>query len=223
MTLKEYRAKAREALTGKYWGALAVCLLVSLIVGIVSGIGTLFETIAKNNGLNGVTGTVIAIVGAVFVTNPLIVGLNRYFIKSIKEKREVNDLAYPFQNGFSRTVTTMLLETVYVMLWSLLFIIPGIVKSYSYYMVDYILAENPQLETERIFEISKKAMDGYKMRAFLLQLSFIGYYILSIITFGIGFVFLAPYLSMAMTVFYDDVKKSAIERGIIQPGELPEE
>ena len=83
------------------------------------------------------------------------------------------------------------------------------------------MAENPYISSSRAFEISKKAMVGYKGKAFLLGLSFIGWILLSILTFGIGLLFLEPYMSAAYAELYLDVKESAFERGIIMEGELP--
>lgn len=220
MTLSDYRARAREALKGKYGYAILVTLIAGLVVGLPSLLSTFVQELSDKSTAGSSLAFVISIAGVLFVTYPFTVGLTRFFVKSISEKRDVNDLVFSYKSGLSRVVITMLLETIYVFLWSLLFIIPGIVKSYSYFMVEYLLAENPTLETSRIFEISKQAMDGYKMRAFLLGLSFIGYIILSVITFGIGFIFLSPYMDMTMAVFYEDVKQSAIERGIISEEEL---
>ena len=163
---------------------------------------------------------VISFLGTLFVTYPFAIGLTRFFIKSINERRELDDLVFLYKNGLSRAIVTVLLKGIYLFLWTMLFIIPGIVKSYSYFLVEYLLAENPSLETKRMFEISKRAMDGYKMRAFLLEMSFLGYIFLSLLTFGIGLLFLAPYMEMTMAIFYEDVKGSAIERGILSEEEL---
>ena len=220
MTLSEYRERARQSLKDKYWYCVAVYLLVTLVIGLVSGLGTLFERMDQGEGTAQTIAFVISFLGMLFVTYPFAVGLTRFFIKSINERRELDDLVFLYKNGLSRAIVTMLLKGIYLFLWTMLFIIPGIVKSYSYFLVEYLLAENPSLETKRVFEISKQAMDGYKMRAFLLELSFLGYIFLSLLTFGIGLLFLAPYMEMTMAIFYEDVKGSAIERGILSEEEL---
>lgn len=220
MTLSEYRERARQSLKGKYWYCVAVYLLVTLVIGLVSGLGTLFERMDQGEGTAQTIAFVISFLGMLFVTYPFAVGLTRFFIKSINERRELDDLVFLYKNGLSRAIVTVLLKGIYLFLWTMLFIIPGIVKSYSYFLVEYLLAENPSLETKRVFEISKQAMDGYKMRAFLLELSFLGYIFLSLLTFGIGLLFLAPYMEMTMAIFYEDVKGSAIERGILSEEEL---
>ena len=92
-----------------------------------------------------------------------------------------------------------------IFLWTLLFIIPGIIKAYSYAMVPYILAENPNLSTKEALDLSKKMMYGNKGRLFCLQISFIGWMILCALTLGIGYIFLAPYQKASEAYFYKDI------------------
>jgi len=106
---------------------------------------------------------------------------------------------------YSRIFITMLLVGIYTFLWSLLLVVPGIVKSYSYKMTPYILADNPDLKYDAAIERSMALMKGHKMRLFLLDLSFIGWVILCLLTAGIGFIFLAPYVETAHANFYDDL------------------
>ena len=114
----------------------------------------------------------------------------------------------------------MFLKGLYETLWSMLFIIPGIIKSYSYWMVPYITAANPNLSASRAFEISKKTMNGNKWRTFVLQLSFIGWDLLAALTFGIGYYFLAPYKETTYAELYAALKEKAITSGIATEEEL---
>jgi len=112
-------------------------------------------------------------------------------------------------DGFSqyvRITLAELLKGIYVLLWLFLFIIPGFVKSYSYAMTEFILKDNPEISGEDAICLSMKMMQGHKMQLFLLDLSMIGWLILSFLTLGIGFLFLVPYNYSAHAHFYEDLK-----------------
>jgi uncharacterized membrane protein len=100
----------------------------------------------------------------------------------------------------------MLLKAIYLILWTLLLIIPGIIKSYSYAMTEFILKDNPEMKNNAAIEKSMAMMQGKKMKLFLLDLSFIGWIILAILTLGLGFVLLVPYMYTARAAFYEDLK-----------------
>ena len=101
----------------------------------------------------------------------------------------------------------LFLAFIKTLLWSFLFVIPGIIKIFEYAMIPYILAENPGISTKDAFALTKKMMRGNKFRLFKLNLSFIGWYILSFFTFGIGTLFLLPYVDAAKAEFYQEVKE----------------
>lgn len=105
---------------------------------------------------------------------------------------------------FVRIFGTYLLKYIYVCLWTLLLIIPGIVKSLSYALTPYILADRPDLRYNGAIELSMRMMQGYKAKLFWLLLSFIGWFILCLFTFGIGFLWLAPYVEATMARFYEE-------------------
>ena len=115
-------------------------------------------------------------------------------------------------NDFGRIVGTKLLKAIYTFLWSLLLVIPGIVKMYSYAMTDYILRDEPQLANNAAIEKSMSMMDGNKMKLFMLDLSFIGWAILCMFTLGIGYLFLQPYVEASHVAFYEDLKAQAAEK-----------
>lgn len=127
------------------------------------------------------------------------------------EKIENSKLFDGYTNGFQRIFTTGLLQFIYTVLWSFLFVIPGIIKSYSYSMTYYILKDNPELKNNAAIEKSMQMMDGRKLDLFLLHLSFIGWAILCLLTAGIGFIFLIPYMYTAQAHFYEDLKKESID------------
>lgn len=104
---------------------------------------------------------------------------------------------------YLRIFLTMLLVQIYTVLWMLLLIVPGIIKSYSYSMTSFVLADNPDMKYDAAIEESMRLMKGHKMDLFLLDLSMIGWGILSLLTAGIGLLFLAPYNTTAHAHFYE--------------------
>ena len=107
---------------------------------------------------------------------------------------------------YSRIFITKFLQQLYTALWSLLLIVPGIIKGYSYAMTDYILKEEPEMKNNAAIEKSMAMMEGNKMKLFMLDLSFIGWALLCFLTLGIGFLFLIPYVQSAHAAFYEDLK-----------------
>lgn len=153
-----------------------------------------------------VVGIAIGLVWAGFISNPITVGANRFFFKSLNEKAEVKELLYSFDNNYKNVAMVMFYRSLYQILWTLLFIIPGIVKSYEYRMIPYLLAENPNLTKEQAFSISKQMMDGQKWDAFVLDLSFIGWELLSGLTAGIlGIFYVNPYIQMTNAALYEEL------------------
>lgn len=137
---------------------------------------------------------------------PLNIGLAYAFIKmSRNEPAEFNDLLRSLQSDYLSHLVQLTLKILYLFLWSLLLFIPGIIKNYSYFMVEYILADNPQ-EKDAITK-SREMMNGHKFELFLLQLSFIGWFILSALTFGILYlIYVGPYYQQTMANYYIALK-----------------
>ena len=139
---------------------------------------------------------VMAIVLAInaFIINPLVIGGQRFFVKNLDEEANVSNIGYGFDNNYKNIAITMFFRDLYTILWTLLFIIPGIVKSYEYRMIPYLLADDPTMTKDQAFAISKEMMTGNKWKAFVLDLSFLGWHILGILTLGILEIFyVAPY------------------------------
>lgn len=149
----------------------------------------------------------VAISISVLVINPLIVGCERFFSQNSREPAGIGEIAYGFENGYGRVVKTMFLKDVFIFLWTLLFIIPGIIKSYSYRMVPYILAQEPELSGREVIDRSREMMDGNKWKAFVLDLSFILWGLLSAITLGIvGIFYVNPYIEATNAELYYALK-----------------
>lgn len=143
----------------------------------------------------------------ILVFNPLQIGCNRFFSKNLNEDARVKEICYSFDNGYKSAIKTMFFRSLYTFLWSLLFIIPGIVKSYEYRMIPYLLGENPTMTTEEAFARSKQMMTGNKWNAFVLDLSFIGWNILSSFTLGIlGIFYVKPYYYQTCAALYETLR-----------------
>lgn len=184
----------------KAWAPAAIATFIFYVV-----------TFAISYGIEFGIGSEYTLLGTL-ITIPLSYGILVLFLDFARgEKIENSKLFDGYTNGFQRIFTTGLLQFIYSVLWYLLLIIPGIIKSYSYSMTYYILKDNPELKNNAAIEKSMQMMDGHKMDLFLLHLSFIGWAILCLLTMGIGFIFLIPYMYTAQAHFYEDLKQQSID------------
>lgn len=150
-------------------------------------------------------------VNAVLI-NPLEVGIRRFMLKGVEDTAEVKEVAYGFDHSYKKIVKTMFFRDLYTVLWALLFIIPGIYKSYQYRLVPYIMAETPDMGFKEALQLSKDMMDGQKWNAFVLDLSFIGWHLLSVMTCGIlAVLYVAPYKNLTDAALYKAIKGSREE------------
>lgn len=192
MFAKDFRRIAWESLKGNWGLMIGICVVYDLIlvgIQIIPGIGSM---------------------ASLLISGPLILGMNLAFIKLIrKEKVEFVELFSGFKNNFIDGFLLVLLNGLLVALWSLLFIIPGIIKGYSYAMSTFILAENPQLSQSEARKASVEMMNGHKWRLFCLELSFIGWVLLSALTLGILLFWVTPYMHAAFAAFYEDLKSKS--------------
>ena len=142
-----------------------------------------------------------------FLTNPVEVGTARFFTRNLNQKAEVKEIAFGFDNNYRETVKTMFLRDVFTFLWGLLFVIPGIVKAYEYRMIPYLLADDPTMTKDQAFAQTKRMMNGNKWRTFVLDLSFIGWYLLAIPTLGLSSLFyVSPYKKMTDAALYEELR-----------------
>ena len=118
---------------------------------------------------------------------------------------------------FVRVFLTLLLQRIYIFLWMLLLIVPGIIKAFSYAMTPYILRDRPDLEYNGAIELSMAMMRGHKADLFWLYLSFIGWFLLCILTLGIGSFWLGPYVQSTVANFYEEVKAEFEGRSFERP------
>lgn len=188
-SLSAYRETAWNSLSGN-WGSAAVLTLVYfVVVSVVS--------------LIDVTSGLIT----VLLTAPMIYSYEIIFLDNLRSGKAFDvQVLFGDYNDYLRITGTYLLMCLYIALWSLLLVIPGIIKSISYSQTLFILRDEPTLKYDGAIERSMAMMQGHKMDYFLLILSFIGWYILGIVSFGIGFLWINPYITRALVIFYEDLK-----------------
>ena len=149
----------------------------------------------------------VAVVVQALLLNPLEAGGARFFLRNLNSPAEVKELAFCYDHGYLNVVKTIFFRDLYTILWCLLFIIPGIVKGYEYRMMPYILAEDPDMPTKEVFAMSREMMRGQKWKAFVLDLSFLGWGILSLLTLGIvGIFYVNPYRNMTNAALYERLR-----------------
>ncbi len=187
----DLKNNAKQAISGNI-GMLIVC---TIIVG----------------GLTGVAGA-IPVVGPVLalcVTGPLALGAAYIYLNLVRgQEPDVNILLSGF-NRFVDTLVLTLLISIFIFLWSLLFVVPGIIKSISYSQAYYILAEHPEMSGKEALDASIDMMDGHKMDYFVLILSFIPWCLLGTVTCGLGFLYVIPYMETTFANFYNAIKMPA--------------
>lgn len=192
---KDYRQRAWSALSGK-WGAMAIIALIYMLISVA---------------LSGLSAIGIGAIALILVIGPLELGMTKCYIKVARGGvPQISEMFDGFSN-FLRAFLLYLINTIFIALWSLLLVIPGIIKSYSYSMSFFILADNPGMDANEARKLSMKMMEGHKWRLFCLDFSFIGWMLLTILTFGILSFWVSPYTGVARAEFYEELLR---EQGI---------
>jgi uncharacterized membrane protein len=214
-TNQEYKNAALAVLNGN-WAPVVVATIVMYIVSFVVQLITQPLTVSADPESFQFFALLIgASIVSMFVTVPLSVGyynaLNKLYVE-VDNKVTSN----MFTIGFGRVlryVGGMLLMGIYVFFWTLFLVIPGIIMAIAYSLTPFILKDYPELSVGQAIQMSEKMMRGHKMRYFLLTLSFIGWGLLGILTLGIGYIWLIPYMYTTTAAFYQDVKNEYIANG----------
>ena len=192
MTRREIKELAKERLGRQIFGN--IWMLGLLICFIFSAV-------------EAAAGAAIAGIGAIIVMGPMTYGLSWVFLKLARDGQtpEIGDLFSGFTTDFGQNFLIGLLTNIFRFLWGLLFIIPGIIKSYAYSMAYYIKADHPNYDWRQCIQESCDMMRGHKWELFVLDLSFIGWYIVGSLCLGVGVLWVAPYHMEARAVFYDQL------------------
>jgi uncharacterized membrane protein len=160
--------------------------------------------------------TFAAVLVEVFLLNPITVGLYISFLAYDRDQTQDNLIESMFRKAFDKNylhkVLGFFLMGLFICLWSLLLIVPGIIKAYAYAMTPFILEENPEMPAYDAIKYSEKMMKGHKWDLFVLGLSFLGWMILACLTFGIGFLWLTPYMTLSVCEFYEDLKAEQADK-----------
>lgn len=229
-TRSELKERGKLAFKANYWK----CVLVSIVMGVAAGAGAGSGSSASNDlselneGANPflsmdpavIVGMIVAFLAiftfafvistliTVFAKNPLSVGCNSFFLNNSYQPATLGHLGSGFNSGtYMNVVMVMFMRQLFTVLFTFLLIIPGIIKGYEYRMVPYILAENPSMKWKEALELSKQMMYGEKWNAFVLDLSFLGWHILSIFTCGILSIFYVnPYVYATDAELYKVLK-----------------
>lgn len=214
---KELKERAKLGVKRNYWKSV---LVSAVSAGVIGGAG--FCSSSAQNGADIAFDSTWAIIGTAVIAililaiviltfellvNPFEVGVNKFRLNALKDKGYVSDMGMGFDVSYKRNVKVLFFRDLYIMLWLLLFIIPGIVKIYEYRMIPYFLADNPNMSKQEAFGMSKAMMKGNKWRAFVLDLSFILWDILGVITFGIvSVLWVDPYKQLTDAALYNALK-----------------
>ena len=191
---KFFREAAWSQLKGNWKPVVLFTLVYNIIVGVAQAIGS--------------TSDYVSLLVSLLFLMPLGYGFN-IAILSFKRTGEAVKIEQLFDGfkDYSRVTLTYILEVIYILLWTILLIIPGIIKAISYSQTDYILKDYPELKYNAAIELSMAMMKGHKFDYFCLILSFIGWILLGILTLGIGLLWVSPYISTATAHFYEHVKE----------------
>ena len=197
---KSIRTEARNRLSvnwGQPIGVFIVYLLIAVALQNTPYIGT---------------------IALLFIAGHLTLGLAIYFLKFFRhEEANLNLLFEGFKN-YGNVLVTYLLYSIYILLWTLLFIIPGIIAQMKYSQVWFIMAEDHEISGNDALKKSKEMMDGFKMQYFLLALSFIGWILLAMLTCGIGLLWVVPYMQTSYAKFYEALKEHHAQNPSLMEG-----
>ena len=220
---KDYRAKAREALKGKWVqasiagaiaGVLGTTILYKGYAGSSSSITETEETLTSFSPEIIIAAIVmVGVIVAVMILIGSLVGLGyaKFNLSLFEEEKADFKMIFSERKRYKDCFVLYLLQFIYISVGSILFVIPGVIAFYTYCMAPYIMLENPEMKAKQALKASKALMKGNKWKLFCLSFSFIGWDILATLTFGIGHVVLCPYVEAAAAAFYRDLKANKVE------------
>ncbi len=234
---REYRALAREHMKGSYGQGIIIMLAIVMAQSVIQGI---LKAMAGESVVMITACNILNIIIAAIIFNPLLVGTSKFFLEQAQDRPDMNNVFMAFRTNLNNVVKVSFIRDIKLILWfvpffAILFfitaeleaasvivrsamfmpivivlMIPGIVKSVEYSIINYILAENPDIKSKTAFIMAREMMRGNKGRLFLLELSFIGWIALGLMAFGVGIFLVIPYEEAAVAHFYLDAKAQAI-------------
>lgn len=203
MNRAKLKEKAKASLQGKFPDAITLIIImgavpfaIGFVIGIVSGILNIDDEITD----------LISNIASFIINGCLAFGYSSYFLKISRNETVTYHELFSKISLFIPYILISFLTGLFVLLWSFLFIIPGIIASINYSQTMFVALDNPELSAMEVLKKSKNLMNGHKLDFFILQCSFLGWQILSIFTFGLLSFWLTPYMKVTMANFYNEIK-----------------
>ena len=215
-TRQDLKYKAKIAFKANYWKSVLVAFLATILAGaatasqskenaenIVNGVNPNFWQMLAIGGL-AIILVIAVILIDIFLINPLKVGCNNFFLCNRRNSNtDLYALEIGFKSNYKNTVVVMFMTQLYIALWSLLFVIPGVIKHYQYYLVEFLLSENPNMDYHEAMDTSRRLTMGHKWNIFVMELSFIGWFILGCLTLGlVNLFYTQPYYEATRAELY---------------------
>lgn len=185
---KELKKLAKEQIKGNILCFFGVTIVIGLIIGLLS----------------------FTVIGAVALLGPLSLGISMFVLEIVRTKKSNFGTAFKGFNQFGSSLLASILMGIFTFLWSMLFVIPGIIAKFRYSMTYYILADNPNMSGMEAISKSKEMMKGHKGELFVIFLSFFWWYVLGAITFGLAYIYISPYICATVANFYEKIKTEQI-------------
>ena len=203
MDRKTLKENAKASLKGKYSDAMLLMLIYGLISGAVVNIFGNVDNLDSLSYYNSFGGVVSFLITCLFIF-----GLHSYYLKLSRNESVTWKELFNKTDLFAPAIVITLLVAIFTALWTILFIIPGVIAAIGYSQVYFIKLDNPDMEAKDVLNKSKELMNGHKMDYFVLLLSFIGWAILGVLTLGILYLWLVPYMSVTFANFYNELIKA---------------
>ena len=220
MNRAQLKADAKSSLKGKY-GQIIIMYLIYFVITFAIGLvmGFIMELLGfdmtetnvavVNNTLKvtfGGTAEMVQSILSFVVTAIFSLGIVSFYLKVSRNEEVTYKELFSKKSLWLLFIGVSIMTSIFTFLWTLLLIIPGIIAAYKYSMVNYIMVDNPELGVMGAIRKSKEIMQGHKMDLFVLQLSFLGWALLGVLTFGILYIWLVPYMSVTTANFYNQIK-----------------
>lgn len=204
LVLSALREKARQTLQGRWMNFVGYTIVILILSAVIPNV---FERIDPKDSAG--LGTILSLLYSLLIVNAVTMGVYALYLRAARGQEVSLGMIFEyFSNGrYVKTILFYLLMGIYLFLWTLLLLIPGIIKSFSYALAPLVLIDDPQLTVNEAITRSRQMMDGYKWKLFCLYLSFIGWLLLSIVTLGIGLLWIIPYMQASLSHFYLELKE----------------
>ncbi len=188
---RQIKTEAKAALSGNWGIAIGIWVVYLVLSAVIA----------------------LTFIGSIILSGVLAFGFMAAYLTLVRTKNTSFETLFSGFSNFGTTCVAGILQTIFLTLWTLLFIIPGIVKIYSYSMTYYVLHDNPNLSASEAITESRRMMNGYKGKLFCLDLSFIGWFLLSALTLGLLGFYVLPYYNAARARFYEALKNKTTVEG----------